>query len=250
MSKKAITMSENEKSIFHTYFCNGGNTKDCNIITELKGVDSLIEIKTMCAYRAFCAYNTAITNSPEKLANAETMRKKYETAVTDLVRYCGINDKKAFYALFAQCCYKVTTIGKGEEKSNFKRIPFEFKTVYTRVINLISTMIFDNIDNTLTAFETYVLNKKTTAKSAYLSANSALDKHEKEVAEFKKMCTFFGIPEEDEKRIAKMNEYSAKCKKLTEKRDNAKKAYDDICEKSIEIWENEFLKEYNVDSIF
>lgn len=244
------TMTENEKSIFHTYFCNGGNTKDCNIITELKDVDSLIEIKAMCAYRAFCAYNTAITNNPEKLANAETLRKKYESAVTDLVKYCGINDKKAFYALFAQCCYKVSTIGKGDDKSNFKRIPFEFKTVYTRVINLVSTMLFDSIDNTLTAFETYVLNKKTAAKSAYSSANSALDRHEKEVAEFRKTCTFFGIPETDENRIARMNEYSAKNKKLTEKRDKAKKVYDDICEKSIEVWEVEFLKEYNVDSIF
>ena len=47
-----------------------------------------------------------------------------------------------------------------------------------------------------------------------------------------------------------MNEYSAKNKKLTEKRDKAKKVYDDICEKSIEVWETEFLKEYNVDNIF
>lgn len=250
MSKKARVMTTEEKSVFHTYFCNGGNTKDCNIISELKSVDSLLEIKSMCAYRAFCAYNSAITNNPEKLANAETMRKKYESAVTDLVKYCGINDKKAFYALFAQCCYKVSTVTNGDEKSNFKRMPFTFSTVYARVINLVSTMIFDDIDNTLTAFESYMMNKKQVAKSAYLSACSALDKHEKEVAEFKKTCTFFGIPEEDEKRIAKMNDYYAKNKRLTDTRDKVKKAYDDICEKSIDVWETEFLNEYDVDNIF
>ena len=45
-------MNANEKNVLETYFINGGNTKDFNVLTALSECESSLELKIFLAYTA------------------------------------------------------------------------------------------------------------------------------------------------------------------------------------------------------
>ena len=242
-------MNINEKNVLETYFINGGNTKDFNVLTALSECESTLELKIFLAYTAFCRYNCSITSDESKLATVETLRKKYESNVKDIAEYCEIADKKTFYALFSQTLYRVATINDGEQKSNFKRIPYTAETAKNRALMLITTLIFDNIDNALNAFEVYVMEEKSKAKKTLQSAQSELHKLEKDLNAFRTYATLFEIAEDNNARITKENKFAESRKKISAKIETAQKKYDDINAKSLSEWEEEFFKKYGENAL-
>lgn len=237
-------LNTNEKNVLETYFINGGNTKDFNVLSALSECESTLELKIFLAYTAFCRYNCAITSDESKLSTVETLRKKYESNVKDIAEYCEIADKKSFYALFSQTLYRVSTINDGNEKSNFKRIPYTAETAKSRALMLITTLVFDNIDNALNAFEVYVMEEKSKAKKALQSAQSELHKLEKDVNAFRTYISLFEIAEDNAALITKENKFAESRKKISAKIETAQKKYDDICAKTLSEWESEFFKKY------
>lgn len=240
----AMKINENEKNVLDTYFRNG-NGKKFNVLSALSECESCLELKITLAYNAFCRFNSAVTNDENSLANTERLRKAYENCVKDICDYCDITDKKAAFALFAQSLYKVERV----DKTNAKRIPYTLETVKLRALSLLCTLIFDTCETTLTAFETFILEQKKVAKNALQSVESEIRKLENGNKEFKETCALFKIPADDPVRLEKLRANSAKIAELKTEKEKAQKAYDDICAKTVEAWESEFVKKYGESAL-
>lgn len=239
-----MKMNEIERNTLDTYFRNGNN-KNFNVLSALSECDSTIELKISLVYNAFCRFNSAVTNDENSLANTERLRKSYESCVKDICEYCGITDKKAAFALFAQALYKVERV----DKTNAKRIPFTLETVKLRTLSLLCTLIFDNCETTLTAFEAFILEQKKAAKSELQAAESEIRKLENANKEFKETCALFKIPADNPVRIEKLRANGERIAQLKVDKEDAQKKYDDICAKSIETWESEFIKRYGENAL-
>ena len=237
-------INENERNVLDTYFRNG-NSKKFNVLTALSECESCLELKITLAYNAFCKFNSAVTNDENNLANTERLRKAYENCVKDIADYCEIADKKAIFALFAQSLYKVERV----DKTNAKRIPYTLETVKLRALSLIATLIFDTCETALTAFETFILEQKKAAKNALQSVENDIRKLENSNKDFKEICAMFKIPADDPTRLAKLRDNATKISQLKADKEDAQKAYDEICAKTAEMWEMEFIKRYGENAL-
>ena len=240
----SMKINENERNVLDTYFRNGNN-KNFNVLSALSECESCLELKITLVYNAFCRFNSAVTNDENSLANTERLRKAYENCVKDICDYCDITDKKAAFALFAQSLYKVERV----DKTNAKRIPYTLETVKLRALSLLCTLIFDTCETTLTAFETFILEQKKVAKNALQSVESEIRKLENGNKEFKETCALFKIPADNPVRVEKLRANSAKIAELKTEKEKAQKAYDDICAKTTEMWEAEFIKKYGENAL-
>ena len=239
-----MKINEIEKTALDTYFRNG-NSKKFNVLSALSECESCLELKITLAYNAFCRFNSAVTNDENSLANTERLRKAYENCVKDICDYCDITDKKAAFALFAQSLYKVERV----DKTNAKRIPYTLETVKLRALSLLCTLIFDTCEATLTAFEAFIMEQKKAAKSALQSVESEIRKLENGNKEFKETCALFKIPADNPVRVEKLRANGAKIAELKTEKEKAQKAYDDICAKTTEMWETEFIKKYGENAL-
>lgn len=239
-----MKINENERNTLDTYFRNG-NSKKFNVLSALSECESCLELKITLVYNAFCRFNSAVTNDENSLANTERLRKAYENCVKDICDYCDITDKKAAFALFAQSLYKVERISK----TNAKRIPYTLETVKLRMLSLLCTLIFDNCETTLTAFEVFMLEEKKAAKSELQSIESEIRKLENGNKEFKETCALFKIPADNPVRLNKLRANGERIAQLKVDKEDAQKKYDDICNKSTETWESEFVKKYGENAL-
>ena len=237
-------INDNERNVLDTYFRHG-NSKKFNVLSALSECESLLEMKIALAYNAFCKFNSAVSNDETALANAERLRKSYENCVKDICEYCDISDKKAAFALFAQALYKVERVSK----TNAKRIPYTLETVKLRALSLLCTLMFDTCETTLTAFEAYILEEKKSAKGELQTIESNIRRLENANKEFKETCALFNISADNPVRVNKLRANGEAISKLKADKEEAQKKYNDICNKSTEIWEAEFIKKYGENAL-
>lgn len=243
------TINPAEMTIVRSLF-NGTIAKNADIRAELAKCDGLIDIRVMSVYHAFAKYNVAVNNNGDTVAMAiiANLYNDYFDTVKELASYAKIVNVNALFALISQCLYTVTA---DRDTKTTIRVPYTYGTVFERTIKLISTIICDETDNALSAFNAYKRSKIADAKKLVTAANSDVRKAETAINDFKSVCTLFKIDftvdEIAKKKIAEMQDV---VKKAKSKKEDAEKSFEEIKNKSAEKWESEFLNSTNSSELF